>query len=49
MDPKKQRKIENLLKKNRAQTDPAGAIWDEVLSISEKLDEILTLLKNNNN
>lgn len=40
IDPAKKKKVEKLLKKNKAQTDPMGAIWDEVLLISEKLDEI---------
>ncbi len=44
LDPKKRQKVEQLLKKNKAQTDPLGALADEVFSMSEKLDKILEKL-----
>ncbi len=41
IDPEKRKKVEKLLKQKTFADNPTKAIWDELLSISDKLDVIM--------
>lgn len=48
IDPKRIKKAEKLLKTKAFEANPTKAIWDELMSISERLDGIIKEEKQDN-